>query len=375
MPGAVADTLTRSLVDRVALLRAMGPVPEPIMPLSRSPRSFTDAEVRLQADTRITLERIEGYIAGFWWILPNLGIALVVFALFLIGASVASRAVLRVFKRRSRPDLAVMVAGAVRWSVIGLGFLVVATIVFPSISPANLLSTLGIGSIAIGFAFKDILQNWMAGLLILLHQPFRQGDQIVVGEHEGTVEHIEARATLIKTYDGRRVIIPNSAVYTDSVTVNTAFPLRRSQYDVGIGYGDDIDRACEIILDAIRNLEGVADDPPPEAFAWEIAGSSVNIRVRWWTHSKRSDVVHAQGRVVRAMKKALSDAGIDLPFPTNVVLLHDQTEEADGDRRRQREGWPAGDDPPAPRHLNEVVVEDETGRTASETKPRSQRQS
>ncbi len=160
-----------------------------------------------------------------------------------------------------------MLAGAARRGVIGLGLLIVATIIFPSISPANLLSTLGIGSIAIGFAFKDILQNWLAGLLILLRQPFRQGDQII-----------------------------NSSVYTDAVTVNTAFPLRRSQYDVGIGYGDDIERACAIIIDAIRNVDGVAGDPPPEAFAWELAGSTVNVRVRWWTDSKRSDVVHVQGR-------------------------------------------------------------------------------
>jgi small conductance mechanosensitive channel len=327
----------------------------------------------LQADTRITLDRIESYIQGFWWILPNLGIALLVFILFLVVASVARRAVLRVFKRRHRPDLAAMLAGAARWGIIGLGLLVVATIIFPSISPANLLSTLGIGSIAIGFAFKDILQNWLAGLLILLRQPFRQGDQIIVGKHEGTVERIEARATLIKTYDGRRVIIPNSSVYTDAVTVNTAFPLRRSQYDVGIGYGDDVDQACTIIVQAIRNVEGVADAPAPEALAWELAGSTVNVRVRWWTHSKRSEVVHTQGRVIRAIKGALTEAGIDLPFPTNVVLLHDQTEDTDGDRRRQREGWPAGENPPAPRHLNEVVVEGEAERPQTESVARPSR--
>ena len=327
----------------------------------------------MDADTRITFDRIESYFQGFWWILPNLGIALIVLVLFLAVASGARRAVLRVFKQRSRPDLATMLAGAARWGVIGLGLLIVATIIFPSISPADLLSTLGIGSIAIGFAFKDILQNWLAGLLILLRQPFRQGDQIIVGKHEGTVEHIEARATLIKTYDGRRVIIPNSAVYTDAVTVNTAFPLRRSQYDVGIGYSDDIDLACEIIVQAVLDVEGVADDPSPEAFAWELAGSTVNIRVRWWTHSKRSEVVHVQGRVIRAVKKALSEAGIDLPFPTSIVLLHDQTEDADGDRRRQREGWPAGSNPPAPRHLNEIAVAQETGSELSESMARPAR--
>ena len=311
----------------------------------------------METDAGITIDRIEGLIQGFWWILPNIGIAVVVLGLFLVAASIAKRAVMRLFRARGRPDLAELLAGSARWALIALGMLVAATIIFPSISPANLLSTLGIGSIAIGFAFKDILQNWLAGLLILLRQPFRQGDQIIVGKHEGTVERIEARATLLKTYDGRRVIIPNSAVYTDAVIVNTAFEIRRSQYDVGIGYGDDIDRACEVIVTALREVDGVVSDPSPEAFAWDLTGSTVNVRVRWWTHSLRSDVVHVQGRVIGRIKRALTDAGIDMPFPTNVVLLHDQTEDADGDRRRQREGWPAGDDPPRPRHLNEVVVE------------------
>jgi small-conductance mechanosensitive channel len=214
-----------------------------------------------------------------------------------------------------------------------------------------------VGSIAIGFAFKDILQNWLAGLLILLRQPFRQGDQVIIGKYEGTVERIEARATLLKTYDGRRVIIPNSDVYTEAVVVNTAFELRRSEYDVGIGYGDDAEKACTVITEALQAVEGIAREPAPEAIPWELVGSSVNIRVRWWTHPQQSDVVHLRGRVISTVKQALGREGIDLPFPTNVVLLHDQTEETDGDRRRQREGWPAGEHPPAPRHLNEVRLE------------------
>jgi small conductance mechanosensitive channel len=311
----------------------------------------------METDAGITLDRIEGFIRGFWWILPNLGIALMVFLLFLGVAWAARSAVFRFFHHRRRPDLAALLAGFARWSIIALGLLVVATIVFPSVKPADVLATLGVGSIVIGFAFKDILQNWLAGFLILLRQPFRQGDQIVVGNHEGTVERIEARATLIRTYDGKRVIIPNSSVYTEAVTVNTAFELRRSEYDVGIGYGDDAGKACEVIRGALKGVPGVSENPAPEAIPWELAGSSVNIKVRWWTRPQRADVVHVRGRVIQAIKQALCRAGIDLPFPTNVVLLHDQTEAADGDRTRQREGWPAGDNPPAPRHLNEVTVD------------------
>jgi small-conductance mechanosensitive channel len=311
----------------------------------------------LENDVGITLERIEGFIKGFWWILPNIGVALVVFLFFVLGAWVARTVIFRVFQARGRPDLARLLAGSARWSIIVLGLLVVSAIVFPSVRPADVLATLGVGSIAVGFAFKDILQNWLAGLLILLRQPFRQGDQVVVGPHEGSVERIEARATLLRTYDGRRVIIPNSDVYTQAVTVNTAFDQRRNEYDVGIGYGDAVDRACRVILDALAAIDGIAHEPKPEAIPWELAGSTVNIRIYWWTGPTRAEVVHVRGRVILAVKQALGEAGIDIPFPTNIVLFHDQTEETDGDRRRQREGWPAGQHPPGARHLNEVTVE------------------
>jgi small-conductance mechanosensitive channel len=302
------------------------------------------------------VQKIEGFVEGFFWILPNLGIALVVLLLFLAVSWGARHGVRTVLEHRGRGDLGQLLGGFVRWAVILFGLLVVATIVFPSVKPADILATLGVGSVAIGFAFKDILQNWLSGLLILYRQPFRTGDQIKSGEFEGTVEHVEARATLIRTYDGQRVVIPNSDIYTRAVIVRTAFPKRRSEYLVGVGYGDDVEEACRVILRALGEVEGVARDPAPEAIPWELAGSSVNVKVRWWSDSRRADVVLTQGRVISAVKAGLSESGIDLPFPTRVVLLHDQTEATDGDRSRQREGWPAGDRPPKPRHLNEVQV-------------------
>jgi small conductance mechanosensitive channel len=301
--------------------------------------------------------KIETLIRGFFWMLPNLGIAFVVLLLFLGASWAAKRVVVSILRRRHHDDLGLLLGAFAKWALVVLGLLVVATIVFPSVKPANILSALGIGSVAIGFAFKDILQNWLSGLLILYRQPFRPNDQIKSGEFEGTVERIDARATLIRTYDGQRVVIPNSDIYTRAVTVRTAFPKRRSEYEVGIGYGDDIERAREAILGALGRIPEIHKDPAPEAIPWELDGSTVNIKARWWTDSRRSNVVEAQGKAIAAIKEALTEKGIDLPFPTQVVLFHDQTEETDGDRTRQREGWPAGKNPPKARHLNEVEVE------------------
>ena len=282
-------------------------------------------------------------------LLPNIVAGLVMLGLFVGGAYLADRAVTRGFHARRQYDLGHLLGGFTRWALIGLGCLVAATIIFPSVKPADALGALGVGSVAIGFAFKDILQNWFAGLLLLLREPFKRGDQIVINSYEGTVENIRARATTIKTYDGRRVVIPNADIYTQPVTVMTAYPILRSQYDVGIGYGDDIEAARSVVLDALDGLEGISHDPAPEVIPWDLAGSSVNLRVRWWTESARIKVVLARGRVIAAVRDALTSAQIDMPYPTQVMLFHDQTEESDGDRRRQREGWPAGDAPPRPR--------------------------
>ena len=230
--------------------------------------------------------------------------------------------------------------------IILFGLLVVATIVFPSIKPAGLLASLGVGSVAIGFAFKDILQNWVSRLLILYRQPFRQGDEIFSGAYEGTIVSIKARATQLRTYDGQRVVIPNSDIYTGVVTVRTAFQHRRSQYDIGIGYGDNIEQACALIVEALSEVDDIVCELTPEAIPWELADFSVNIRARLWTASTRLDVV----QVILSIKRKLSAAGIDLPLSTTQVLFHDQTEIVDGNRTMQREGWPSGKCPPSSRY-------------------------
>lgn len=301
------------------------------------------------------VSKIEAYIEGFFWMLPNLGLAVLVFILLFSLASFSKWVITNTARRRHRGDLGLLLGSFVRWMIIAFALLVVATIVFPSVKPADVLAAIGFGSVAVGFAFKDILQNWLSGLLILYRQPFRRGDQIRSGEFEGTVENVEARATLIQTYDGQRVVIPNTDIYTRAVTVRTAFPKRRIEYDVGIGYGDDVESACNVILTAVSAVDGVERDPAPEAFAWALDGSSVTIKVYWWSGSQQVSVVHSHGLVVSAIRNALSTAGIDLPFPTRVILFHDQTEEIDGDRTRQREGWPPGDNPPRPRHRSRSV--------------------
>lgn len=298
----------------------------------------------LNFDYRLLLSSFQNMAINTIKLTPYVLIALSVFIVFVLAAKATRRLITRFTeKRRKHRNVGMVLGRLAEGGLILLGLLIALVIAVPSFKPAQLVQLLGIGSVAIGFAFRDILQNFLAGILILLTEPFRIEDQIIMGGYEGTVEKIETRATFIKTYDGRRVVIPNATLFNESVLVNTAYSARRLQYDIGIGYGDDIDKARNIVLEVLRGLKEVLSDPAPEALVVDLAGSSVNLRARWWIQPPRQiDVVNSVDAVLTLVKSRLTAAGIDLPFPTQQVLFHDQTESSDGDRKTQREGWPAG---------------------------------
>lgn len=293
-------------------------------------------------------QTVNGMVNSFLAMLPLLAAGIIVFLLLLLAARLVRRIAERALSRSAEPSAALAISRILYVGLLALAGLIAVTVAFPSMTPGRLVSVLGVGGIAVGFAFKDIFQNLLAGILILLRHPFRAGDEITTGEFTGTVEAIETRATWVRTYDGRRVIIPNSDVYTKPVTVISAYDVLRSEYDFGIGYGDDLSRAKAVAIAAVQGIDGVLADPAPDVLVWELAGSSKNLRLRWWSRPQRREVLMVRDRVLQAVAEALAAAGIDLPFPTQVLLFHDQTETTDGDRNRQREGWPAGDNPPPP---------------------------
>jgi small conductance mechanosensitive channel len=233
-------------------------------------------------------QKLDGWVSDLVLLIPNLIGAMLAALVFLGLAWLMAFAVRHAVNRSGRHDLARMLASFVFWFVLFLGFLVVITILLPSMQPVDIFASLGIGSVALGFAFKDILQNWIAGFFILIRRPFHRGDQIKVGEIEGTVQAVETRATLVKTYGGSLVIIPNSDIYTRSVTVNTAYANRRSEIVVPVGMEADLDLTMTVFRDAILEVEHVLADPPPDVLPWEFKDNNVSIRVRWWTKSQRT---------------------------------------------------------------------------------------
>ena len=263
---------------------------------------------------------------GFLDRVPSILTGLVVFGIFFgisrIGARVVKDVGARTHLAKNFVELLVRVGS---FLVVMLGLLMAALIIFPSFRVGDLIAGLGLTSVAVGFAFKDIFQNFFAGLFLLWRQPFRVGDEIVAGGFSGTVEEITARSTRIRTYDGERAVIPNADVYTQSVLVRTAFGGRRSRFTVGIGYGDDIEKARAAIVAVLEGIQGIAKEPGPWVYVTELAPSSVNLTAYYWTDDAQREVLRVADRVATGVKNALDAAGVDMPFPHQVVLFHDET--------------------------------------------------
>ena len=253
--------------------------------------------------------------------IPYLIVASLVFVIFWVLSIFFKKAVTRILGSRKHHQNLVTVFRRVGSALIlFLGFMVAMIIAVPSFTPGKLIGALGIVSVAIGFAFKDIFQNLLSGILLLLSEPFRIGDQIISGNFEGTVEDIQIRATTIRTYDGRKVVIPNSQLYTSTMTVNTAYSQRRLEFDVGIGYENNIIDAQQVILSVLKAAPTVSKLAEPSVIATALADSSVVLRVRWFIDDgTQTNRVASINEVIILVKEALEKANISIPFPITTL--------------------------------------------------------
>ena len=245
--------------------------------------------------------------------LPSLIVAIIVFLLFYVVSAVVSRVILRT-TRKYRPNLGVVFARLTGAATILLGFLVAFSVVAPSFQAGDLIKILGISGVAIGFAFQNILQNFLAGLLLLWAEPFRVGDEIKLDPYEGTVEEIQTRATIIETYDGRRVVIPNADLFTHSVTVNTALDVRRWEYDLTIRDDRGLAELKAFICKIVGRVQGVLPGPGPEVLLMGLGepdSNVVKLRVFWWAKTPRKhEMLASYDSVLTAIGQGLSHSTV-----------------------------------------------------------------
>lgn len=264
----------------------------------------------------ILIERLQDMVAGLVRTLPQVALSVLVVLIAWGVAHLIRNLVRRVSVRAGvRPSLVALFAtltGIVVWI---LGLLVALAVLLPGVNAGSLLTVIGLGSVAVGFAFKDIFENFVAGVLIMLRRKMRIGDQIECEGVEGRIELITLRETHLRKLDNELMIVPNGFLFRNPVRIVTDSDLRRHEIEVGVAYGTDLDVAAEVMETAIRDLEIVSRSKPVEVFAKEFAQSSIDFTVRWWAGSRVIDMHKSRDQVIRAVHRALADAGITIPFP------------------------------------------------------------
>jgi small-conductance mechanosensitive channel len=272
----------------------------------------------------VILNRLKEMWQGTLRLVPNAALALVVLVLFAFVAKLArwviEKVAARARLRRSLVDLLGQLGQTALWVI---GILIALTLVFPSVEPGSLLAGLGVTGIVLGFAFKDIAENFFAGVLVLWRFPVEIGDWIEVDGIEGRVERINIRMTELRTVEGDLVILPNAKLLRNPVTNWTSRVYRRQTVICGVAYGEDVGEARGVIERAVKACETVERSAmrPVEIFAQAFGSSSIDFEVTWWTGSTPVAMRQSRDEVVEAVKSALDSAGIEIPFPYRTLTF------------------------------------------------------
>lgn len=253
---------------------------------------------------------------GFVEALPSLAIALIILLLTWIVARFGARiSDMIVGRTEIRSSLKNLVDTVVKLSIWLVGIFVAAVVVMPGLTFASLLAGLGIGAVAIGFAFQDIFENFFAGILIMLREKMQIGDVIECEGITGKVEHITLRETHVRKLSGELTVVPNSILFKNPVEILTDVEQRRHDLVVGVSYDTNLDHAATVIRRAVEGVDEVLASKGIDIFAQEFNSSSVDFLVRWWAGATPRSGWESKDKVVRAIKSELDEAGIEIPFP------------------------------------------------------------
>lgn len=242
--------------------------------------------------------------------------------IFFIGRWVAKmvrNAVKRIMTGRGLDEMLVGFLGAILYSIL-LVAVIIAAVGQLGIQTTPLVAVLGAAGLAVGLALQSSLGNFASGVMLVLFRPFTKGDFVEAGGTSGTVHEVGIFTTVLNTPDNRRVIVPNGQITTDTITNYSAYDTRRIDLIIGVGYGDDLKTAREVIDKTIRGHEKVLDDPEPAILVMELADSSVNFAVRPWV--KASDYWVVRSELMEQIKDALEQAGCQIPFPQRDIHVH-----------------------------------------------------
>jgi small-conductance mechanosensitive channel len=333
--------------------------------------STPDVARRLDGTFDTALEKVQELIAH----LPLLGVALLVVAIFALLARWIGGWRAPFDRLKLNPFARDLLQQAVKVAIFLVGLLIALEILNATALVGAVLGTAGVVGIAVGFAFRDLVENYIASILLSLRQPFGPDDHVVIDSHEGKVIRLTSRATILMTLDGNHLRIPNAQVFKGVILNYSRNPLRRFSFGVGVGVEEDLLEAQRLGVEVLRSIPGIQTDPEPTAILEALGDSSVQMRFYGWVDQQQHSFAKVRGEAIRQVKTALEEAGMDLPEP--IYRVHviepvtgkaDQADQADEIRPRQEPTPP----PAAPETAPDTAPEHDLDRQIAEDRAQEQ---
>lgn len=301
--------------------------------------------------------------------LPLLLLAALIVALFVWFAGFLSRRPFVCGWLGDNPFSRSIAAQIVRAVTIIAGILLALQLLDATSLVGAVLGAAGVAGLALSFAFKDLIENYIAGVLLSLRHPFAPNDHVLIEGHEGKIARLTTRATILVSLDGNHIRLPNALVFKSVITNYMRRPTRRFEFDVGVGVEEDLPHAQELARATLRELGGVLNDPGPEAVITTLSDSSVVITVRGWVDQNEFDFLAVRSAAIIAVKAAFDAQELDMPEPIYRVRLenlaasatHPQGALTDERPKRKASRAAADLDPNALRadhHIDQMVQEE-----------------
>lgn len=265
---------------------------------------------------------VEVFIAG----LPQLIAAVVVFALFWYLSKWVKNLAEKLFDKVEMPvSVERLLASLARIAVVLFGTMVALGILNLDKTVTSLLAGLGIAGVALGFAFQDIASNFISGLILVIRRPFKVGEVIEVDGQMGIVQAIELRSTILKSFQGQIIHIPNQKVFTNVIVNYSELGSQRIDLACGVAYDADLDEVERVTVETIKTFNYCDDEPDAVLHFEEFGGSSINFVVRFWIDYKfQGDFLRARSDVIKAITKAYQKHGFTIPYPISAIDLVQQ---------------------------------------------------
>ena len=277
-------------------------------------------EFKIEKAIERILSKLNAWLDTFVSMIPNMAVSVIIILVFVVLAKIGKKIFRRLFRKASdNQALENLFATILYYSILGLGIFLILGVLRLDKAVTSLLAGIGVVGLALGFAFQDIAANFVSGVILAFRTPFLVDEVVQIKGVMGRISRTNLRVTVIKTFQGQEVYIPNKDVLQGDIMNFSKLGKRRIDLSVGISYGDDLQKVEDLVTSTITGLEGVIDHENM-IFDYEAFGdSSINFNIRFWINYPEQSFIKMRSQAIKAIKAAFDKNDITIPFPIRTL--------------------------------------------------------